>query len=342
MPNYTSVKFINNIFSYNKKLSEVFSCWNSLKIKLLLVTKKKRFIGTVTDGDIRRFFMGNVSQDTKIENIMNKKPKFIFEGSNISQIKLPDIIRYLPVLNKKREIKNLLDLNYIKGFKHPNSVLIIAGGKGERLKPLTNKIPKPMLKISKKPHLENLIDKIQQSGFDDIVLSVNYKSSYIKNYFQKKKIFFSTERKRLGTAGPILLASNNKKLNFPILIINADLITDLDLSNLVNYSKKIKYDLIICIKENKIQLPFAIVNHKNDTVLKIQEKPEQKYYFNTGIYLLKKNTLKLIPKNKKFDMPDLINKAIKKKMKIKSFFMYENWLDFGTKKNFDIAKKNAS
>ena len=344
MLNKKKINYKKNIFSYRTKLSKVVASINSLKIKLLFITKNNKLVGTLSDGDIRRFFLSNVSHDIRIENIMNRKPKFIFEKSNIEKFRFPDTVRFLPVLNKSKQIKGLLDLNNIKPIEYQNSVLIMAGGRGERLRPFTNKIPKPMLTIGKKPHLEELVNKIKESGFNDIIISLNYKSLIIKNHFKKKdyNLFFSTEKKRLGTAGPIQLASKNKKLNFPILVINSDLITNLNLSNLINYSEKIKYDLIMCVKENKTQLPFAIIDHKNDTVLKIQEKPEQKYYFSTGIYVLKKDMLNLIPKNKKFDMPDLIKKGLTKNKKIKSFFMYENWLDFGTKKNLITAKKNVS
>ena len=133
MLNKKKINYKKNIFSYTTKLSKVVASINFLKIKLLLITKNNKLVGTLSDGDIRRFFLSNVSHDIKIENIMNKKPKFIFENSNIQKFKFPNTVRFLPVLNKNKKIKGLLDLNNIKPVEYPNSVLIMAGGRGERL-----------------------------------------------------------------------------------------------------------------------------------------------------------------------------------------------------------------
>tara|TARA_A100001015_G_scaffold104618_1_gene116102 strand:- start:937 stop:1938 length:1002 start_codon:yes stop_codon:yes gene_type:complete len=319
-----------NFFSYNTRLSEVIKKINKLNHKLIFVLKNKKLVGTLSDGDIRRFFVKNTSHDICISSLMNKKPIFFYENQNYKLDKINNNIYLIPILNKKKEIIKILNLKN-SNRKYDNSVIIIAGGKGKRLRPITSKIPKPMIKINNEPHLYTLTKKIYKNGFSDIILSLNYKKNYIKNYFDKKKlpIKYCEEKKSLGTAGPIKLAFKKFNLKFPIIVINADLITDLEISNLLDFHSKHKSDLIVCIKEKKLNLPFAVINQKKNKIIAIEEKPTHKYFFNTGIYLLEKKIINLI--NEKMDMPNLIKKAIIKRKNVESFYLFENWIDFGSR-----------
>ena len=340
-----SIKFKKNIFEHDRKLSDVLSKIGFLSHKIILVTKNKKFIGVLTDGDIRLFFMRNLSKDVLINEIMNyKSVKFLKNYKKDDLLKFhKSNIKYIPIISNQKKIIDLIDLTKIKKKIFPNDVFIIAGGLGSRLYPLTKNTPKPMIKINNKPHLENLIDNLVIDGFINITLCLNYKHEYIINYFNKKKIkaniSYSVEKKKLGTAGPIRF-SIKKNTNYPIIVLNADLITNLKLSSLINYKKNLQNDLTVCIKEEKYKLPFAIVDSKKEKILSIKEKPENNFYFNTGIYMMNERIIKLIPKNKKYDMPDLIKKSIKNKKKVNAFYIYEKWYDFGTKKTLNILKKN--
>ncbi len=338
------ISFHKNVFEYNTKLSDVLKKINYLKHKIILVTQKNKFFGVLTDGDIRRFFMKNISKDILIGEIANKNPIKLgtnYDKKDLSK-SLSSQIRYIPVISKDKKISKLIDTHLLKKKKYKNHVFIIAGGLGSRLYPITKKIPKPMLMINKKPHLENVVDKLIEEGFQNITLCLNYKYENIISYFKKRKkkaeISYSIEKKRLGTAGPIRFGVNEKTV-FPMIVINADLITDLKFSNLLNFQNNNKNALTVGVKREKYKLPFATVDYKKEKILSITEKPEKFYYFNTGIYMMNKDIIKLIPKNKKFDMPDLISKTLSKKKIVTAFYIYENWYDFGTRENYNMLKK---
>ena len=272
---------------------------------------------------------------------MNQNPSFVYQGYEKKALnKIKNKIRYLPVLNKKNKIIKILDLQYLKNLKHENSVIIFAGGVGKRLRPFTKKIPKPMLKIANRPNLEILIEKIYKQGFKNINLSLRYKHNYIINKIKKfKDINYNIEQKPLGTAGGLSVMKFNNKL--PVIAINADLITNLDLNNLLNYHNSTKSDFTISVKKRIFTVPFATVNIKNNKITTIEEKPSKDYFFNAGIYVLDQKIIKMLKKNQKIDMPDLIHKSIKKGLKINAFYMYEDWVDYGSKETFlNLRKKN--
>ena len=245
--------------------------------------------------------MKNISKDILIGEIANKNPIKLgtnYDKKDLSK-SLSSQIRYIPVISKDKKISKLIDAHLLKKKKYKNHVFIIAGGLGSRLYPITKKIPKPMLMINKKPHLENVVDKLIEEGFQNITLCLNYKYENIISYFKKRKkkaeISYSIEKKRLGTAGPIRFGVNEKTV-FPMIVINADLITDLKF-NLLNFQNNNKNALQLSEKRKICYLlQLLIIKEK---ILSITEKPEKFYYFNTGIYMMNKDIIKLIPKNKK-------------------------------------------
>lgn len=331
-------KFKKNCFEFDTNVEEALIRLSKLKRKVILVTKKNFFCGTVTDGDIRKNFY-STKNTIKLEDIMNNKPKFLrkdFIKKDIKKIKKKNI-RYVPVLNKSKKIINLIDLWGSENQSYKNEVIILAGGFGKRLRPYTNKIPKPMLKINNTPHLETLIKKINAQGFNNISILLFYKHSYIikeiKKIFPRNKISFIKEKKPLGTAGGL---SNVKFSNkFPPIIINADLITSLDIKNLMYYHKIIKSDFTVSIKQKMDKIPFATVHLKKNIIVSIEEKPSRDFFFNAGIYMVEQKILRLLKKNKRIDMPDLIKLAIKKKNNIRAFNMYEDWMDYGSKEIYE-------
>ena len=270
---------------------------------------------------------------------MNRNPRVIKDG--IKNFKLKNLynqINFVPVLNKKNNLIDLTELGKVKNVKFKNQVIIFAGGFGKRLYPYTKKIPKPMLKIRNKPNLETLIKKIKKAGFVNITLSLFYKNKYIKNKLKEKKVNFFTEKKPLGTAGS--LGSIKYKNSLPILAINADLITDLDLKNLLFFHNSNKSDFTISVKDRSFEVPFATINIENNRVKNLIEKPKKNYLFNAGIYMVNQQVIrKIISKNKKIDMPDFINKAIKKNYKILPFYHREKWIDFGILKEYLLIRK---
>ena len=333
-----SKKVLNNTMSENDSVLKALDKIVLLKRKIILVIKKNKLIGTVTDGDLRKVqFLTNYN--TKLKHLMNKNPRVIKDGVKNFKLKnLLNQISYVPVIDRKNNLIDLASLSKIKNIKFENEVVIFAGGFGRRLYPYTKKIPKPMLKIKKKPNLETLIKKIKMAGFVNITVTLFYKNKYIKDKLKEKNINFFTEKKPLGTAGS--LGKIKYKNNLPVLAINADLITNLDLKNLLFFHNSYKSDFTVSVKDKSFEIPFATINVKNNRILNLTEKPEKNYLFNAGIYMINQKLIqKIIPKKKRIDMPDFINRAIKKKFKILPFYHREKWIDFGTLKEYLLIKK---
>jgi len=331
-------KILINIMSESDGILNALDRIISLKKKIILVVKKNKLIGTVTDGDLRKAqFLKK--KNLKLKDFMNRNPRVIKDG--IKNFKLKNLynqINFVPVLDKKNNLIDLTELSKVKNIKFNNQVIIFAGGFGKRLYPYTKKIPKPMLKIKNKPNLETLIKKIKKAGFVNITLTLFYKNKYIKNKLKEKRVNFFTEKKPLGTAGS--LANIKYKNNLPVLAINADLITDLDLKNLLFFHNSNKSDFTISVKDRSFEVPFATINIENNRIKNLIEKPKKDYLFNAGIYMVNQNVIrKIISKNKKIDMPDFINKAIKKNYKILPFYHREKWIDFGTLKEYLLIRK---
>ena len=334
MKNFSKLnkKIIKNIMSENDNTLSALKRISLLKEKIILITKKNKLIGTVTDGDLRNSLFLNRS--TYLKDIMNREPRVIKNGvKNFTKEDVFNFVNYLPVLDKSSNLIDLKKNDNNEIIKFSNHVVIFAGGMGKRLYPYTKKIPKPMLKIKNKPNLVTLIKKIRKSNFENITISIFYKNKYFKKKLKNQKINFYTEKKPLGTAGS--LAKINYKNNLPVIAINADLISDLDIRNLMYYHNSSRSDFTISIKDRYFEIPFATVDVKNKKIFKLEEKPRKHYFFNTGIYMIKQDLIRMfIKKNEQIDMTDFIKRVLKNKYKVMPFYHHEKWIDYGTIKEY--------
>lgn len=321
---------------------QVINKLNKNKIKIVFVIDKNdSLIGTITDGDIRRSFLKKKNLNTPLKKIMNKKFEKIFIHKKNNNLEFQNNI--IPVLDKKKRIIKIKILNKYN-LKHDNDtdVLIMAGGFGKRLLPYTKKIPKPMLKINKKPIIENIILKLIKQEFKKFYISTHYKSEYIKKYFKKKKnfgtdIIFLNEKRPLGTAGCLGLI-NKKKIKKNLLVHNADIVSDLNYGNFIKFHKESKSDITIAAKEHVTYSPFGEINFRGIKVKKISEKPKNISFINAGIYIFKSKLINDV-KAKKLTMTDLIQAKIKKKIKVNIFPIHEFWSDIGQKEVFKKFSK---
>ena len=334
-------KHINKILL--KKNNSIFDAVKSLNKTnyqvCLIVDDKKKLLGTITDGDIRRSIIKKINFNNSVIKIMNKKPVFIREGFDVSSVeklmKKKSVLQ-LPVVNKQKEVVNLVVWKDDK--TNNNRVIIMAGGLGKRLRPLTSRLPKPMIKIKNKPILEHIINKLKSQGFNNVTISVRYLAKTIKNFFKNGKNFgvninYLHEKKVLGTAGSLSLIKP-KKNEDDYIIINADTIFDLNLNDLINFHKKKNSLLTMAIRQEFFKSDYGIIKSKGYKFDKIEEKPIITTYVNAGIYIVSKKVLKNIKKNKYLDMPDLFNELKKKKnKKIFLFPIYENYQEVGTLKD---------
>ena len=331
----------SNVIYINTKIKRALILLQKSKIKTLaVVNKEKKLLGTITDGDIRRGLLKNININDNIKKVYNKNPNFVVEGGK-SYDKFQK--QFLPIVDKNKKFLKIS--HYLETKKTlQNPVFILAGGKGKRLRPLTKKIPKPLVKLDHKNSILGLLlQNLKNQGFKRFHISVNYLSKNFEKYFKKNYKTFNIkiikEKKFLGTAGPLSLL-NLKTISHPILVLNGDLITNLNFNELLNYHKISKSDMTVCVKKESQVFRFSKLDvDKNQNIRDIKEKPNIEHLLSAGIYLINKNLIKTIKKNTFLDMPDLISKLILKKYKVKAFYVFENWLDVGTKKTLSMARK---
>lgn len=308
---------------------------------VVVVDEENNLLGTVTDGDIRRGLLRGVDLSDSVTDIMNKNPKFFTEDTDDSEIKAKLIefeIHHAPIVNANKQVisvKVFNDLN-MRGDRE-NKVVIMAGGLGSRLGELTEKFPKPMLKVGGKPILETIISNFTGSGFNNIALSVNYLGEVIEDYFKdgsnfNSKIEYLREPKRLGTAGSLTLLEDRG--NEPLVVMNGDILTNVNFEELLNFHKENKNDVTVCVREYNYNIPYGVVKINNDKILKIEEKPVASYFVNAGIYIINPEVINHIPHDEFFDMTMLLDVLIEKKSNVGAFPLHEYWMDIGQKDDF--------
>ena len=310
----------------------------------VVVDKKDKLIGILTDGHIRRGFLKGLNLDSPIKSIIFKKPIVVKKNETnekLLKMALSEKIYQIPVVDKNKRVIGIHVLDELIKFKNKvNKVIIMAGGEGMRLRPLTKNIPKPMLKIGSKPILQRIIERFRASGYTNIVLCVNYKSEVIQNYFGLGNKFgvnieYIHEKKKMGTAGALSLLKTKPKE--PFFVINGDLMINLDFEKMIDFHNENNADATMCVSEYNFELPYGEVKLNNEEVISIKEKPIQKMFVNAGIYILEPDCLELVPK-KYYDMPSLFKKMITHKRKIISFPLQEYWLDIGRLDDYNKAK----
>tara|TARA_B100001175_G_scaffold312528_1_gene318650 strand:+ start:726 stop:1769 length:1044 start_codon:yes stop_codon:yes gene_type:complete len=302
---------------------------------LVIVDDKNILIGTITDGDIRRGMLKGYTIKTKINKFVNKNPKKILNENSVNYSTKKNIV-LVPRINKNNRLISikLLDQKEERELNEKVDVVLMAGGFGKRLMPLTSKIPKPMIKINKKPLLETIILNFKKYGILNFKISTYYKSNIIKNYFKNGKRFgvnirYLLEKKPLGTAGCLGML-NLKELKDNIIVHNGDIISNLNLKNFLKFHETTNSDITICAKEHISNSPFGEILFSGHKVKKILEKPKNINFVNAGIYIFKKETLKKI-NLKKIDMVRLIQSRISQGFKANIYPIYEYWADIGRK-----------
>lgn len=308
----------------------------SSKQLAIIVDDNQRLLGTISDGDIRRALLKNISLNDSIKDIYSKTPTIANINDskediiNICRIKK---IHQIPVVDNNGNLIGLeiLDELISKEVK-TNKVILMVGGLGTRLRPLTDNLPKPMLNVGNKPILHTIVEKFAEYGYINIVMCVNYKSDMIKKYFEDGSKFgvnieYIYEEQRMGTAGALSLLSD--KPYEPFFVMNGDLLTNINFEALENYHNSYHSIGTMCVREYDLQVPYGVVNIENSNILSIQEKPVHKFFVNAGIYMLSPEALNYIPEDSFFDMPNLFERLIQEEKKTVSFPVREYWLDIG-------------
>ena len=322
--------------------------------RTLLVVKKNRYLlGTLSEGDIHSALIKDYSLNSSIKSIYNKTPKKIssesFNSNRVRKIFLDKQIGIIPVVDKKNFVKKIISWEDVFGSKKNHSelskieVIIMAGGKGERLKPYTSVLPKPLVPINNKPMLEHIISNFKFFNLQNFHFVLNHQANLIKTYFNNSKenykINFITEPKPLGTVGGIKLVKKIKSNNF--FLSNCDTLFKIDYIQLYNYHEANDNFLTIVVSKVHHEFSYGFCKVKKKRLISIKEKPKLDFIANTGFYVMKKEILRLIPKNKKFDLTDLINKCLDLKKKIGVYEISNNsWTDLGKLSDFSKAFKD--
>ncbi|MEA3315595.1 MAG: nucleotidyltransferase family protein [Campylobacterota bacterium] len=310
----------------------------------LVVDEDDKLIGTLTDGDIRRGLINNLELKDNIETIIFRNPTICTiddTKEKIIQTAIAKKIHQVPIVDNDGKLVDLKEIaELLKQKTVSNKVVLMVGGLGTRLRPLTENIPKPMLKVGNKPILETIISNFKKYGFINIILCVNYKSDIIKNYFKDGsefgvKIEYIYENKRMGTAGALSLIKD--KLDEPFFVMNGDLLTNINFENMMNYHISNRATATMGVREYDFQVPYGVVNTDENNILSIEEKPVYNFFVSGGVYILNSDILEYIPDDKYYDMPTLFDKLIENKHKTISFSISEYWLDIGRIEEFEKA-----
>ncbi len=335
-------------------ITETFSVKDTLKVLdelasdaiIFLIDENGKLIGSITDGDFRRGFIRGLNLDNNLKEFIQLNPKFIRKA----EFNLSEIIEYreknfkiLPVIDKDNKVVNIVNFRTQKSYL-PIDALIMAGGRGERLKPLTDSTPKPMLKVGDKPIIEHNINRLKSYGIDDIWISLRYLGYQIQNYFadganRSLNINYVHENEALGTAGALALLEGLQ--HDTILMMNSDLLTNIDFESFYAFFKETKADLALACIPYQINVPYAVMETNGHKVIGFKEKPTFTHYSNAGIYLMKKDVLSLIPKNVTYNATDLMEKLIALGREVVSFPHNGYWLDIGRLEDYNKAQEDV-
>ena len=262
----------------------------------LVVDENRRLIATITDGDIRRAILNKVDLSTEIGTWLDglspshPKPTAMPMGTApglLLQIMKDKVLQQIPLLDDQGRITELVLLTeLIQDSPLPVSAVVLAGGLGQRLRPLTEKIPKPLLKIGDKPILQLIIERLVAHGFKRILISVCYKAEMIQEYFGDGSKFgvnieYLKEEQLTGTAGPLRLAQG--KIETPFLVVNGDLLTEVNFESLLEFHSEGCFDLTVAVKNYSFQVPYGVLRLAEDNVVALEEKPTQRFFVNAGI-----------------------------------------------------------
>lgn len=309
---------------------------------LFVVNNKEQMIGTLTDGDIRRGLIRDLPISTNVTEIIHTDFKFIFEyNRDILLIKefRKSNIELLPCLNKERQILRVYNLKKFKSLL-PIDAVLMAGGKGERLRPLTEKIPKPLLKVGEKAIIDYNVEALIGYGIENINVTTNYLSEQIEahyaNPFDGIKIKCMKEPKYLGTIGSVKFVDNFA--NDTILVMNSDLFTNINYEDFYLHFLKNEADMSVAAVPYSLSVPYGIFELNGRNIQGIVEKPVYNYYANAGIYLIRRELLDLIPKDAFFNATDFIELLISQEYKVIRFPLLGYWIDIGKHDDYQKAQ----
>ena len=313
----------------------------------LVADEAGRLLGTVTDGDIRRGILRGARLDEGVGQVMNTHPVTARRGASREELlalMTSRAVKQVPLVDEEGRavglelLDNLLRAPLVK----ENPVIVLAGGQGSRLHPITASTPKPLLKVGDRPVLELILQQLHAYGFYWVFISVNYLGSQIEEYFGDGQrhglsISYLRESEPLGTAGPLALVP--RPLELPCIVVNADLLTKVNFSHMLDFHREGGFQLTVGVKEYPFQLPFGVLATQGDRVVGFREKPAETRLINAGVYVVDPSLFEMVPRGTRYDMNDLIEGVISQPDKqVGAFLIREYWMDIGTATDFQQAQ----
>lgn len=316
-------------------------------LQIALVVEGKRLKGTLTDGDVRRGLLAGTPLQALVTSVMNAHPIVASMGDDRESVIARmhrGQIRQMPIIDASGELKGMEILDELLTPETPkNSVVLMAGGLGTRLAPLTEDCPKPMLHIGGRPILETILINFIDYGFKHFYISVNHKADMIAEYFgdgssRAVSIEYIHEDKRLGTAGALSLLPDRPVL--PFIVMNGDILTKTNFNHMLKFHRAQAAKATMCVRDYEYQVPYGVIRLDGQQILDIQEKPKQRFFVNAGIYVLDPDVLDLIPRQEYLDMTSLFERIVKENLPTSVFPIREYWLDVGRHADLDQARED--
>jgi dTDP-glucose pyrophosphorylase/CBS domain-containing protein len=321
----------------------------------LVVSQDRRLVGTVTDGDIRRAILAGTSLDLPVQRLLEQRVSTRYPRPITACVGTPNVelvrlmnehsVRQIPLLDEHGRVVNLAVLSdLVKEYELPLTAVIMAGGFGTRLRPLTEDLPKPMLPVGDRPLMEHILNQLRQAGIRRVNITTHYLPEKITEYFGNGQAFgvelnYVAEDRPLGTAGALGLMQPPIE---PLLVINGDILTRVDFRAMLKHHREYHADLTVAVRQYGLQVPYGVIECDGPHVRQVREKPVVNFLVNAGIYLLEPVVCRYIPNGMRFDMTDLIQRLLDEGRPVVSFPVVEYWLDIGQHTDYERAQEDVA
>jgi dTDP-glucose pyrophosphorylase/CBS domain-containing protein len=321
---------------------------------VFVVDEEQHLLGTVSDGDVRRAILRGITLDQPLQELLgseprpNRMPVVASQGTaELDLLKMMNerSVRQIPILAADGRVVDVSFLDdLVKNYELPLRAIVMAGGYGVRLRPLTDETPKPMLPVGGRPLLQHTIEQLKKSGIQRVDLSTHYKADVIANHFGDGHDFglqieYIHEDSPLGTAGALRGVNGCEG---PLLVINGDILTQVNFRALLDYHREHEALLTVGVRQYQVQVPYGVVECEGSMITGISEKPKISFFVNAGIYLLDPRARNYIPSGQRFDMTDLIQPLVEDRCSVVSFPIVEYWLDIGSPLDYEQAQLDAT
>lgn len=312
----------------------------------LVIDEKNRLLGILTEGDIRKAILKGIALDENVKSTMNESPfclKAGYADGEMVRIMMENNVFHLPIIDDQKVVKGVVFKDtFVQQKILLCPVVIMAGGLGSRLLPLTEETPKPLLTVSGKPMIVHIIEKFRDQGAKEFFISVNYKSTMIEDYLgngskYRVKITYVKETDKLGTSGALSLLP---EMSSPFFVTNADVLASVNFKAMYQFHLDNDSTLTMAIKKIQFDVPYGTVSLEHNRIIDLSEKPSVENYINAGIYVIDNHCVREIPASQHYDMTDFISHLLSKNRKISGYLINGDWTDIGQLKDYWSANSN--